>query len=127
MNKYYKLNDHKLLAFETRGNLDDNFVLFVHQYYVDNVENFASGSPAKTDTGCTLAFTQSETYALIVTMGEFMKEQGTVLYIQENHRLIEELEKLSEEKNTEMNSDEIIEDVKSWLNTENNTDEINNE
>ena len=36
MNKYYKLNDHKLLAFETRGNLDDNFVLFVHQYYVDN-------------------------------------------------------------------------------------------
>jgi len=121
MNKYFKLNDHKLLAFETRGNLDDNFVLFVRQYYVDNVENFASGSPAKTDTGCTLAFTQFETYALIVTMGEFMQEKGSDLFRQENKRLIEELDKLS------MNSDEIIEDVKSWLNTENNTDEINNE
>jgi len=74
-----------------------------------------------------LAFTQSEAYALIVIMGEFMKEEGTNLYIRENKKLIEELEKLSEEESTEMNSNEIIEDVKNWLNTENNTGEINNE
>jgi len=129
MNKYYKLNDHKLLAFETRGNLDDdNFALFVHQYYVDNIENFVSGSPAKTDSGCTLAFTQYEAYALIVIMGEFMREKGNDLFTQENKKLIDELNKLSEEEAiTEMNSNEIIEDVKNWLNTENNTDEINNE
>ena len=74
-----------------------------------------------------MAFTQSEAYALIVIMGEFMKEEGTNLYIRENKKLIEELEKLSEEESTEMNSNEIIEDVKNWLNTENNTGEINNE
>ena len=56
-----------------------------------------------------------------------MKEEGTNLYIRENKKLIEELEKLSEEESTEMNSNEIIEDVKNWLNTENNTGEINNE
>jgi len=123
MNKCYKLNDHKLLAFDTRGNLnDDNFALFVHQYYVDNIENFVSGSPAKTDTGCTLAFSKSEAYALIVMMGEFMQEKGNDLFREENKRLIEELDKLSE-----MNSGEIIEDVKSWLNAENSADEINNE